>query len=299
MSFLPPASVEYPGPFTHEYLHTRGIRLHAAVRQPVIAGSSKQLVLLVHDAPGFWADWLPLLPHLAPTATVAALDLRGVGASDKPPGANAFDIRTVSGDLAGSIHALGFEQAVLVGAGVGGTLAWTVAAHQPERVAAVVSFAGLHPGVPDKSVASSGGVFNRTLASWRGFLLERDPAELAAQSVAAVVPAARLTTPIVQEIIAQRTVNFQIKNTVSSAKRLAKLAGGFCPVKLAGAEVFAPVGLFAPCSAGTPEAERWLQLAQKRAEQVTLLPALAAAAAPYWLDPEQVAAHINSFLAPL
>ncbi|OZY79880.1 hypothetical protein CBG03_08805 [Streptococcus pyogenes] len=50
MNPLPPSVVELDGPFEHEFLHTRGIRLHAAT-----AGNPDDpLVLLLHGSFGGW-----------------------------------------------------------------------------------------------------------------------------------------------------------------------------------------------------------------------------------------------------
>src|SRR5581483_4682143 len=72
-----------------------------------------------------------------------ALDLRGYGASDKPP--RGYDLVTAAADAAGLIRALGEANAVVVGHDWGGLIAWTLAAYFPKvvRRLGVVSMA--HP----------------------------------------------------------------------------------------------------------------------------------------------------------
>ena len=59
----------------------------------------------------------------------AAMDLRGFGASDKPP--RGYDPRTLAEDVSGVIRSLGERDAVVVGQGLGGLVAWTLAVVHP------------------------------------------------------------------------------------------------------------------------------------------------------------------------
>ncbi len=139
---LSPSVVELEGPWSHEYLHTRGVRLHAAV----LGEQSAPLMVLIHGSIGGWFDFSHAIEPLAQAGfRVAAIDLRGYGLSDKPPVEKGQDIRTLVGDITGLIQALGHEQAFLVGVDTGASLAWTVAAERPERVTGVVSISGAHP----------------------------------------------------------------------------------------------------------------------------------------------------------
>ncbi|EEI77857.1 alpha/beta fold hydrolase [Corynebacterium striatum] len=139
---LPPSVVELEGPFTHEFVHTRGIRLHAAT-----AGSpSDPLVLLLHGSFGGWFDFKDVIAPIAEQGFhVAALDMRGFGMSDKPPVEVGQDIRAMVGDITGAIQALGHDSAYLVGADSGGAIAWAVACERPERTLGLVSVSASHP----------------------------------------------------------------------------------------------------------------------------------------------------------
>jgi len=126
------------GPWTHRDVSANGIRLHA-----VEAGTGP-LVVLLHGFPGFWWSWRHQLAALAAAGYRAvACDLRGYGASDKPP--RGYDPMTAAADVAGLIRALGEDTAVLVGHDWGGNIAWTTAALHPQLVTRLVVVADPHP----------------------------------------------------------------------------------------------------------------------------------------------------------
>lgn len=135
-----PAVVAVEGPFQHDHVYTRGIRLHVAV-----AGNSEDpLVLLIHGSFGGWFDYRDVIAPLADAGFhVAAVDMRGYGMSDKPP--NGYDLRHAAGDINGIIAALGHDGALLVGNDTGGSVAWTTATIYPKRVNGVLSIGALHP----------------------------------------------------------------------------------------------------------------------------------------------------------
>ena len=113
------------GPWTHREVSANGARFHVAE-----AGEGP-LILLLHGFPEFWWAWRHQIPALAEAGyRVAAPDLRGYGGTDKPP--RGYDAATLAADAAGLIRALGERDAVVVGHGIGGLLAWTMAVlHRP------------------------------------------------------------------------------------------------------------------------------------------------------------------------
>jgi pimeloyl-ACP methyl ester carboxylesterase len=126
------------GPWTHRFVNANGTRFHA-----VEAGTGP-LVLFLHGFPEFWYAWHHQLPAIADAGFRAvAVDLRGCGASDKPP--RGYDGYTMAGDVAGLIRALGERSAILVGAGYGGMIAWTTACFHPRMVRRLVVLAAAHP----------------------------------------------------------------------------------------------------------------------------------------------------------
>lgn len=74
-----------------------------------------------------------------------ALDLRGFGASDKPP--TGYDVPTACDDLAAVVRSLGAERAAIVGQGLGAWFAWSMPSHCPEVTAAIAPVGVPHPAV--------------------------------------------------------------------------------------------------------------------------------------------------------
>jgi pimeloyl-ACP methyl ester carboxylesterase len=131
-------SVLLPGPWTHRDISANGVRLHAAE-----AGEGP-LVLLLHGFPQFWWTWRAQLTAVAEAGFhVVAPDLRGYGASDKPP--RGYDLPTLSADVAALVRALGEQDAVVVGHDWGGLLGWTMAALHPRTVRRLVVLSMAHP----------------------------------------------------------------------------------------------------------------------------------------------------------
>ena len=132
------SSVLVDGPWTHRIVRANGIALHVA------EVGQGPLVLLVHGFPQFWWAWHQQLVDLAEAGYRAvAVDLRGYGASDKPP--RGYDSMTLAADMAALVTSLGEEQAMVVGHDVGGTLAWTMAARHPQVVRSAVVLGAAHP----------------------------------------------------------------------------------------------------------------------------------------------------------
>ncbi|MCA5894387.1 alpha/beta hydrolase [Isoptericola sp. NEAU-Y5] len=133
------------GPWRHELVPANGARFHVALagpERPTVGG--RPLVLLLHGYPQFWWAWRHQVTALADAGyRVAAMDLRGVGASDKPP--SGYDVPTSTRDVAGVVRSLGHDRAVVVGHGSGGTIAWSMARLQPAVTAGVAAFASPHP----------------------------------------------------------------------------------------------------------------------------------------------------------
>ncbi|MDP9435889.1 MAG: alpha/beta hydrolase, partial [Actinomycetota bacterium] len=128
------------GPWTHRQVTAGGVRFHVAGCGP----DDGPLVLLLHGFPEFWWAWRSQLVALGAAGFRAvAPDLRGHGASDKPP--RGYDAYTLSADVAGLVRALGARDAVLVGSGWGGVLAWAAATLHPRLVRRLAVLAAPHP----------------------------------------------------------------------------------------------------------------------------------------------------------
>ncbi|WP_425955937.1 alpha/beta fold hydrolase [Xylanimonas sp. McL0601] len=133
------------GPWRHEFVPANGARFHVALAGPErTASPTAPLVVLLHGFGQFWWAWRHQLTALADAGyQVAAMDLRGTAASDKPP--SGYDIPTRTRDVAGVVRSLGHDQAVVVGHGSGGSIAWSMAALQPAVTAGVAALSCPHP----------------------------------------------------------------------------------------------------------------------------------------------------------
>lgn len=115
-----------------------GARFHVA-----LCGDGP-LVLFLHGFPEFWWAWRHQLVAIAGAGyRAAAMDLRGYGASDKPP--RGYDPMTLAADTAGVIRSLGERDAVVVGHDLGGFVAWTAAVVHPRQVRRLASVSMPHP----------------------------------------------------------------------------------------------------------------------------------------------------------
>jgi pimeloyl-ACP methyl ester carboxylesterase len=126
------------GPWTHRFVGANGSRFH------VVEAGTGPLVLFLHGFPEFWWAWHEILPAVADAGFRAvAVDLRGYGASDKPP--RGYDGYTMAADVTGLIRGLGERTATIVGSGFGGMVGWTAAAFHPKLVRRLVVLGAAHP----------------------------------------------------------------------------------------------------------------------------------------------------------
>jgi pimeloyl-ACP methyl ester carboxylesterase len=156
------------GPWTHRTVRANGIALHVAE-----AGTGP-LVLLLHGFPQFWWAFHRQLVDLADAGYRAvAVDLRGYGASDKPP--RGYDAPTLAADIAALVTSLGESDATVVGSDVGGLLAWTMAARHPRVVRSLVLLGAAHPLRLRAAVARHGEQRRASAYALRTFQIPRRP----------------------------------------------------------------------------------------------------------------------------
>ena len=124
------------GPWRHRELTANGIRFHLATGQRFTR--DRPLVLLLHGFGEFWWAWRHQLPVLdAAGVSVAALDLRGYGATDKTP--RGYRQSVTGSDISAVIRSLGFSAAYVIGHDWGGVAAWSTYAYAPEQVSGLAT----------------------------------------------------------------------------------------------------------------------------------------------------------------
>ena len=126
------------------------IRANGAAFHVARTGSGPPLLLL-HGWPEFWLTWKPVMARLADRYTLIAPDLRGFGDSDKPHGPYGPDQHT--DDMLALLDALGIDQAGVVGHDVGGAVMQPLARKAPERIAGLMLFDFVYPGIGARMAA--------------------------------------------------------------------------------------------------------------------------------------------------
>lgn len=117
---------------THRQVQVGEVELHVAE-----LGDGPP-VILCHGFPELWYSWRHQLPALAAAGYRAvAPDMRGYGGSSRPEAVQAYDIVSLTSDMAGLLDDLGADRAVFAGHDWGATVAWHMALLHPDRVAGV------------------------------------------------------------------------------------------------------------------------------------------------------------------
>lgn len=132
-------TVDDPG--TLRDVTASGVRLRVLER-----GSGPKLVLL-HSLFMDHSTWDGVASELARDHCVIAPDLPGYGESEKPaPSRFAYDIDAFTGAIADLYAALSLGRATVIGHGLGGAIALTLAARHPELVSELVVVDALSAG---------------------------------------------------------------------------------------------------------------------------------------------------------
>jgi pimeloyl-ACP methyl ester carboxylesterase len=122
------------------YQTVDGLRIHYRIE-----GAGPAVVLL-HGMGSCADDWMLQFPALTEHTTALAVDLRGHGHTDAPPG--PYTISGMAGDVAGLLAGLDIEAAHVVGLSLGGLVAQSLTIDHPERVRSLMlvnTFARLRP----------------------------------------------------------------------------------------------------------------------------------------------------------
>jgi len=116
----------FAGTFTSRYVDTGDLRQH------VVTGGDGPPLLLVHGWPQTWYAWRLVMPALARDFSVIVPDQRGTGLSGRPE--DGYDTRTLAGDLAALMDALGHQRFAVAGHDTGMWIGYALAADHPGRV---------------------------------------------------------------------------------------------------------------------------------------------------------------------
>jgi pimeloyl-ACP methyl ester carboxylesterase len=116
----------------HRLVEVPGGRIH------LVEQGSGPLVLMVHGFPESWYSWRHQLPAIAAAGFRAvAIDVRGYGRSSKPSEVEAYRMLAHVADNAAIVHALGEQNATIVGHDWGSPIAANTALLRPDVFTAV------------------------------------------------------------------------------------------------------------------------------------------------------------------
>jgi haloacetate dehalogenase len=102
-----------------------------------VTGGKGAPLLLLHGYPQTHVIWHKVAPVLAERFTVVAPDMRGYGASGKPPGGDGgvnYAKRVMAADQVAVMRALGYDSFYLAGHDRGGRVAYRLTLDHPDRV---------------------------------------------------------------------------------------------------------------------------------------------------------------------
>lgn len=121
---------EFNKTFKHKFAKVRGVRMH------YVTGGSGPALVLLHGWPQTWYEWHKIMPALAEHHTVYALDLPGLGDSEKSPA--SFDKKTLARYVDGLREQIGLDTFDLVAHDLGAGVGFQYAAQFPDRVTSYV-----------------------------------------------------------------------------------------------------------------------------------------------------------------
>ncbi|MBI2679471.1 MAG: alpha/beta hydrolase [Candidatus Solibacter usitatus] len=121
------------------FANVNGVRLH------YLAAGSGDPVVLLHGYAQTSHMWRPLIPQLAATHTVIAVDLRGAGQSSTP--AAGYTKVEMAQDIHALVRKLGYERIRIAGHDIGLMVAYACAAQYPNEVERIALLDAFLPGI--------------------------------------------------------------------------------------------------------------------------------------------------------
>ena len=110
-----------------------------------VRGGRGPALVLLHGFPQDWFEWRRLMPRLAESFTVIAIDLRGVGGSAAP--SDGYAAADLAEDVYQLLGALGVDRAHIVGHDTGGWVAYAFSRLHPRSTSSLLIMETLIPGI--------------------------------------------------------------------------------------------------------------------------------------------------------
>ncbi len=129
--------VEYLPGFTSHYIDTNGIRLH------YVAGGQGEPFILIPGWPETWWAYHKVMPLLSSKYRAIAVDLRGMGHSEKP--SDGYNKKNMAKDLYGLVQKLHLGKVKICGHDIGAHVAFSFAANYPELTEKLIMLDTPHP----------------------------------------------------------------------------------------------------------------------------------------------------------
>jgi len=140
LAFAPPLRAQTLAGFADRKATINGYRMNYVI------GGAGPAVVLIHGHLTSWWEWHLVMPELAKTHTVIAVDTRGIGDSDKP--VDGYDKNTVASDIYELVKQLKLAQVDVVGHDIGVMVAYAFAANYRDVTRRLVVVDAALPGVP-------------------------------------------------------------------------------------------------------------------------------------------------------
>jgi len=131
-------SVHPPAGFARRFVTVRGARFH------LVEGGTGRPVMLVGGWPQSWYCWRHVMPLLAGSRRVIAVDPPGLGESDPPP---AGDTASVAASFAALIESLALAPVPFIGYDIGAWIGYALAARHPAAVERLALIDAAIPGI--------------------------------------------------------------------------------------------------------------------------------------------------------
>ncbi len=148
--------------FKSQFAVVNGVKLH------FVEGGEGPVVVLIPGWPQTWYAWRKIMPELASNYRVIAVDLRGMGESNRPE--TGYDTLTLANDISALMAHVGASRYSVVGHDIGMWVAYPLAATHGGQIEKLVVSEAHIPGVtppvpmlqpPDVNARLTQFMFNR------------------------------------------------------------------------------------------------------------------------------------------